>query len=176
MLNVLHKWRRYEEKIEDSKYTILGPNDLWQFYTGVAGIYRGGGNSSDSKILRASGPRVKDVTIIYDPDHEIEMVVPNPSKGLSFASNVEKLSKNPIISGHVWVLPKGESLPEGLVFNIKDFTHPLLNVSRKMSLPEFTEKLRVLAGKLKPAKVKIEKGTGRIIEEYPGVLKKAEAS
>jgi hypothetical protein len=32
-----------------------------------------------------------------------------------------------------------------------------------------------LAAKLKPAKVKIEKGTGRIIEEFPGALKKAEA-
>ena len=66
-------------------------------------------------------------------------------------------------------------MPEGLVFNVKDFTHPLLNVSRRMSLAEFSEKLKVLAGKLKPAKVKIEKGTGRIIEEYPGALKKAEA-
>ncbi|GAB2191808.1 hypothetical protein [Sessilibacter sp. MAH2] len=165
-----------KKKLEDSKYTILGPDDLWKFYTGLSGVYRGGGNSSDSKILRSSGPRAKDVTVIYDPDHEIEMVIPNPSKGLSFASNIEKLSKNPIISGHVWILPKGESLPEGLVFNVKDFAHPLLNVSRKMSLAEFSEKLRVLAGKLKPTRVKIEKGTGRIIEEYPGALEKAEAS
>jgi hypothetical protein len=79
-----------KKKLEDSKYTILGPNDLWQFYSGVAGIYRGGGNSLDSKILRASGPRAKDVTIIYDSEQEIEMVIPNPSKGLSFASNIEK--------------------------------------------------------------------------------------
>jgi hypothetical protein len=124
--------------------------------------------------LRANGPRVKDITVIYDPEHEIEMVIPNPSKGLSFASNIQKLSKNPIISGHVWVLPKGESLPDGLVFNVKDFTHPLLNVSRRMSLAEFTDKLRVLSTKLKPAKIKIEKGTGRIIEELPGALTKAE--
>ncbi len=65
-------------------------------------------------------------------------------------------------------------MPDGLVFNVKDFSHPLLNVSRKMSLVEFTEKLRVLSSKLKPARVKIEKGTGRIIEEYPGALTKAE--
>jgi hypothetical protein len=43
-----------------------------------------------------------------------------------------------------------------------------------MSLSEFTEKLKVLARKFKSAKVKIEKGTGRITEEYPGTLKKAE--
>ncbi|WHI45383.1 hypothetical protein ACJJIW_08880 [Microbulbifer sp. JMSA004] len=164
-----------KKKLEDSKYTILGPDDLWKFYNGVAGIYRGGGNTLDSKIVRASGPRVKDITVIHDPDHEIEMVIPNPSKGLSFASNIKKLSKNPVISGYVWVLPRGECLPEGLVFNVKDFTHPLLNVSRKMSLAEFTEKLKVLASKLKSTKVKIEKGTGRIIEEFPGALKKAEA-
>jgi hypothetical protein len=97
----------------DSKYTILVPNDLWKFYTGIAGIYRGGGNGSDSKILRASGPRARDITIVYDPDHEIEMVIPNPSKGLSFASNIKKLSKNPIISGHVWVLQKGKVYLKG---------------------------------------------------------------
>lgn len=28
--------------------------------------------------------------------HELEMVIPNSSKGLSFSSNVEKLSKDPI--------------------------------------------------------------------------------
>lgn len=110
-----------KRKLEDSKYTILGPNDLWKFYAGVTGIYRGGGNSSDSKILRARGPRTKDVNIVFDADHQLEMVVPSPTKGLSFASNIEKLSKDPIISGHVWVLPKGENLPEGLVFNVKDF-------------------------------------------------------
>jgi hypothetical protein len=159
-------------KIEDSKYTVLNPNQIWNFYSSQSGIYRGGGNTQDPKIVRANGPRTRDVTVIYDPEHEIEMVVPNSSKGLSFASNIEKLASNPVISGHVWVLPKGETLPEGLVFNVKDFSHPLLNVSRKMSLSEFSEKLRVLSAKLKPAKVKIEKGTGKIIEDLPGVLSK----
>ncbi len=132
-----------KEKVEDSKYTVLGPDDLWKFYSSLAGLFRGGGNTTNPKILRANGPRTKDVTIVYDSDHEIEMVIPNPSKGLSFAGNIEKLSKDPIISGQVWVLPFGRSLPEGLVFNVKDETHPLLNVSRRMSLPEFTAKLRV---------------------------------
>ncbi|GAA6167381.1 hypothetical protein [Sessilibacter corallicola] len=163
-----------KSKLEDSKYTILKPDEVWQFYSTVAGIYRGGGNSSSSKIVRANGPRVKDVNVIYDPDYQLEVVIPNPSKGLSFASNIQKLANNPVISGHVWILPKGESLPEGLVFNVKDYEHPLLNVSRKMSLIEFTEKLKVLSNKLKPARIKIEKGTGRIIEEYPGALRKAE--
>lgn len=164
-----------KRKLEDSKYTVLTPNDLWKFYSSVVGIYRGGGNTQSPKLLRANGPRARDVTIVYDPDHEIDMVVPDSSKGLSFASNIEKLSKNPTISGHVWVLPKGESLPEGLVFNVKDYTHPLLNVSRRMSLSEFTEKLVVLSSKLRPAQIKIEKGTGRIIEQIPGALKQAEA-
>lgn len=161
-------------RLEDSKYTTLGPDKIWKFYSDLAGLYRGGGNSNSPKILRADGPRAKDVTIIFDSNHEIEMVIPNPSKGLSFSSNIQKLANNPVISGHVWVLPKGESLPEGLVFNVKDKNHPLLNVSRKMSLSEFTEKLKVLSTKLEQTHIKIEKGTGRIIETRPNVLKKAE--
>jgi hypothetical protein len=39
-----------------------------------------------------------------------------------------------------------------------------------MSLAEFTEKLKVLSSRMKSANVQIEKGTGRIIEDYPGAL------
>lgn len=103
------------------------------------------------------------------------MAIPDSTKGLSFADNIPKLSKNPTISGHVWVLPKGVTLPEGLVFNVNDKDHPLLNVGRRMSLAECIEKLKVLSSKMCYAKVRIQKGTGRIIEEYPGALKDAEA-
>jgi hypothetical protein len=110
------------------------------------------------------------VTIIYDTDQEIEVVVPDPTKGISFSDNVQRLSQNPIISGHVWILPQTETLPEGLVFNVRDRVHPLLNVGRRMSLVEFVEKLRVLSVKMKYANVRIEKGTGRILEDRPGAL------
>ncbi|WP_215396142.1 hypothetical protein [Rheinheimera oceanensis] len=151
-------------RIEDGKYTTLGPQELWAFYRGLSGLYRGAGSSGSPKLVRANGPRSKDVTIVYDAEHEIEMVLPDRTKGLSFASSVEKLAKTPIISGHVWLLPKGTMLPEGLIFNVKDKDHPLLNVSRKMSVSEFTEKLLVLSGKMVAANISVEKGTGKLVQ------------
>lgn len=165
------KYRR----IEEGKYTVLEPVELWQFYFGNAGLYRGGGSTSNPKLIRANGPRARDIKILYDAEQEIDMVIPDPTKGLSFANNIQKLSKNPTISGRVWMLPKGQTLPEGLIFNVKTKDHPLLNVGRRMSLAEFIEKLKVLSAKMVYTRVRIEKVTGRIIEEYPGALRKAEA-
>lgn len=162
-------------RIEEGRYTVLKPEELWQFYSGNVGLYRGGGNTREPKLVRANGPRASDIVIVYDAEQEIDMVIPDPTRGISFSSNIQKLSKNPIISGQVWLLPKGESLPEGLVFNVKVKDHPLLNVNRRMSLAEFIEKVMVLSSKMRNTGVRIEKGTGRIIEEYPGALKKAEA-
>lgn len=157
-------------RLENAKYTVLRPEELWCFYAGVCGLYRGGGASQGPKLIRATGPRSRDVRIVYDPDQEIEVVIPDPTKGISFSDNVQKLSRDPVISGHVWVLPRSETLPEGLVFNVKDREHPLLNVYRRMSVVEFVEKLRVLSTKMRYANVKIEKGTGHIIEDRPGAL------
>jgi hypothetical protein len=159
-----------KHRLEEAKYTVLRPEDLWHFYLGAGALYRGGGGLLGPKILRANGPRAHDVTVIYDHDQEIEVVVPDATKGLSFADSIQKLSKRPTISGHVWVLPRSETLPEGLVFNVKERDHPLLNVGRRMSLAEFAEKLRVLSGKMQYARVRIEKGTGRIVEDVPGAM------
>ncbi len=38
-----------KKKVEDSKYTVLGPDDLWKFYASLAGLYRGGGNTTNPK-------------------------------------------------------------------------------------------------------------------------------
>ena len=157
-------------RLEAAKYTVLRPEDLWHFYLGAAALYRGGGGLLGPKLLRANGPRTQDVTVIFDADQEIEVVVPDTTKGLSFSDSVQKLSQRPTISGHVWMLPRTESLPEGLVFNVKERDHPLLNVGRRMSLVEFAEKLRVLSGKMQYARVRIEKGTGRIVEDVPGAM------
>jgi hypothetical protein len=158
------------QRLEDAKYTVLGPDELWAFYAGAPGIYRGGGNSSTAKLVRPDSPRSRDITVIFDPEHEIQMVIPDRTKGLSFSDSIAKLARPPIISGHVWMLPRSVALPEGLVFNVKDRDHPLLNVAHPMALVELTEKLKVLSTRMKYTHVQIEKATGRILEDHPGAL------
>jgi hypothetical protein len=122
------------------------------------------------KIVRADGPRRKDLDVRLDPDTGLEMVYPNAMKGLSFSDSVETLAKKSL-EGDVWVIPKGSRIPGGLVFNIKDKDHPLLNVSRLMSVLELTALLTELAAMMKPCGVKIDK-FGRMVEKYPGALSK----
>lgn len=97
--------------------------------------------------------------IITDPSTGLEVVQPCSSKGMSFADSIDALSKKKI-EGKVWVLARGTPLPDGLVFNVREFDHPLLNVSRTMSVLELTCLLTVLAART-------------VIEEEPGALKRA---
>ena len=57
------------------------------------------------------------------------------------------------------------------MFNVKDYDHPLLNVSEPMSVIQLTALLTELASMMKPCDVKIDR-FGKIIENYPGALKK----
>ncbi|HFD32441.1 MAG TPA: hypothetical protein ENJ28_07055 [Gammaproteobacteria bacterium] len=66
---------------------------------------------------------------------------------------------------------KGKEIPGNLVFNIKDLDHPLLNVSKKMSVMDMTALLTKLADLMEPCDVKIGEN-GKIIEKYPGALSK----
>lgn len=66
---------------------------------------------------------------------------------------------------------RGSRIPKGLVFNVKDYDHPLLNVSEPMSVIQLTALLTELASMMKPCDVKIDR-FGKIIENYPGALKK----
>ena len=56
-------------------------------------------------------------------------------------------------------------------FSGKDLDHPLLNVSRPMTVLDMTALLTKLAELMEPCDVKIGKH-GEIIEKYPGALQK----
>lgn len=152
------------------KFTVIGPDEIWKLYSDLHGIFRGGGNSTIPKIVRADGPRRADLDVRVDPKTKLEMVYPNVTKGLSFADSVQTLATK-AIEGHVWIIPMGTRIPNGLVFNVKDYDHPLLNVSEPMSVAQLTELLTELASMMKPCDVKIDR-FGKIIESYPGALKK----
>lgn len=152
------------------QFTTIGPDEIWKIYSNLHGIFRGGGNTKIPKIVRADGPRRKDLDIRLDPRTGLEMVYPNPVKGLSFSDSVETLARKSL-EGQVWVIPKGTKIPSGLVFNIKDKDHPLLNVSKSMSVLELTALLTELASLMKPCDVKIDRN-GKIVEQYPGALSK----
>lgn len=64
-------------------------------------------------------------------------------------------------------LPKAAVLPEGLAFHVKEIDHPLLNVSRTLSVLDMTVRLTQLADMMVACQVKIDR-TGSIIEQVPG--------
>ena len=156
--------------LKKGHFTTVGPEEIWKLYSSLHGIFRGGGNTKAPKIVRADGPRRKDLDIRVDPDTGLEMVYPNQTKGLSFADSVETLARKEL-EGQVWVIPRGKKIPGDLVFNIKDLDHPLLNVSRPMTVLDMTALLTKLAELMEPCDVKIGKH-GEIIEKYPGALQK----
>lgn len=152
------------------QFTTIGPDEIWKIYNNLHGIFRGGGNSTSPKIVRADGPRRKDLDVRIDPNTGLEMFYPNSIKGLSFSDSIDALAKKSL-EGQVWVIPKGSKIPGGLVFNIKDKDHPLLNVARPMSVLDLTALLTEAAALMKPCKIKIDRN-GKIIEESPGALSK----
>jgi len=154
------------------QYTTFGPDEIWTLYNNLHGIFRGGGNTSSPKLTRAAGLRKTDLRIVYDPIKKQEMVHPDKTKGLSFADSIETLADKKL-EGWVWRIPKGKTLPKDLTFNVKDFNHPLLNVSRIMSVSDMTELLVELAKLMEPCYVKIGK-MGNIIEKHPGALVKVQ--
>ncbi len=156
--------------LKKGQFTTIGPDEIWKIYNNLHGIFRGGGNTKSPKIVRADGPRRKDLDVRIDPNSGLEMVYPNATKGLSFSNSIETLA-NKSLEGQVWVIPKGSKIPGNLVFNIKDKDHPLLNVSKSMSILELTALLTELASLMKPCDVKIDRH-GKIVEKYPGALSK----
>jgi len=156
--------------LKKGQFTTVGPDEIWKIYNNLHGIFRSGGNTSAPKIVRADGPRRKDLDIRIDPNTGLETVYPNKIKGLSFADSVETLAEKEL-EGQVWVIPKGTKIPGDLVFNIKDYDHPLLNVSKPMSVLDLTALLTQLASLMQPCDVKIGRH-GKVIEKYPGALSK----
>jgi len=126
--------------IDQDIWLELGPSDIWKHYNNLNYIIRGSGNSTSAKLDKY---RQRDLSIEYNTTGEV-IICPSPTKGISFATTLERLESIPI-RGYVWKLPKNSRIPEGLIFNVKDKDHPLLNVSRKMSENEFLIKLKDLS-------------------------------
>jgi len=157
-------------QLQSGRFTTIGPDQIWKVYCNLHGIFRGGGGSGSPKIIRADGPRRKDLDIRVDADTGLEMVYPNVTKGLSFSDSVEALARKSL-EGQVWVIPKGTRIPAVLVFNVKERDHPLLNVSKPVTVIELTAILTELAALMRPCDLKIDR-YGKIIEKYPGALAK----
>lgn len=156
--------------LKKGQFTTIGPEEIWKLYNNLHGIFRSGGNTKSPKIVRADGPRKKDLDIRIDPLTGLETVYPNKTKGISFADSIEVLAEKEL-EGQVWIIPKDTKIPGDLVFNVKDFDHPLLNVSKPMTVLELTALLTQLASLMQPCDVKIGRH-GKIIEKYPGALSK----
>src|SRR5579872_4873081 len=86
---------------------------------------------------------------------KMEMVLPDPHKGLSFADSIERLRAIPI-RGVVWKLPKGKILPSGLLINYRTKDHPLINVARRMSDMDLMLKLKALSEMMERTEVTIK--------------------
>jgi hypothetical protein len=142
--------------------TIPG-DSLWRVYTedkAPQGLYRGGGTATTPNTFKKDGGKERprrpiDFRIVFDPATNKEMVFPDPTRGLSFSSTVDRL-KGIGIRGTVWRLPREARLPKGLVVNYNDITHPLINVAYKMTVDD-------LIGFLKELESLMEK-TGVIIK------------
>ncbi len=141
-------------KSDKDLYTQVMPADLWKVYSSLDALFRGGGNASSSRLFGPKGVRASDFYIVNDAEEQMEMVLPDKTKGLSFSSSIERLQGIPI-KGTVWKLPKGTQLPKGLVVNYKTKDHPLINVEYKMSVLDLMAKLKVLASMLTKTEVKI---------------------
>lgn len=140
---------------QDDLFTTIAPEDLWRVYTDIAGIFRGGGNASGPRLVGPKGPRSSDFTIVYDLAEGLEVAIPDTRKGLSFSDSVERLQRIPI-RGAVWRLPRGSTIPAGLIFHYQTRDHPLLNVSRRMPVVELTAKLLLLSKQLVPTAARIK--------------------
>lgn len=136
-------------------YTSLPPDEVWQVYSNVEALFRGGGSMTSAKLLHQHGPRANDFTIVYDTIEQMEMVIQASNKGLSFSDSVERLKQIPI-RGVVWRLPKGKILPKGLIINYLTKDHPLINVEHRMSVMDLMLKLKALAEMMERTEVIIK--------------------
>lgn len=142
-------------KIGNDLYTEVSPDEIWKLYSHLNGIFSGSGNTTNAKLI-PKGPRARDFDIRYDDNEKMEMVYPNPTKGLSFSDSIERLRNIPI-KGVVWILPKNTEIPKGLVINYKNngTDHPLFNVGEPMSVTDLMLKLKYVASKMKSTNERI---------------------
>jgi len=146
--------------IDNELWIELDNSSLWNSISGLSIVLRGGGNATNPKLHKSGRLRVDDV-VIRQNKNGIDYIFPNPTKGISFSTTIDRIASTPI-RGIVWKLPKNTLLPEGLVFNLKskENDHPLLNASREMPLAEFIDKLNFLASKMIKTNHKVLKKGG----------------
>lgn len=150
-----------KRKIDNELWLELDNDSLWKGISGLSIAYNGGGNSTHPKLhvkpspLKPHGFKPDDLKITPNSDG-VPMVYPKPTIGISFSTTIERIERLRI-KGVVWKLPKGTLLPDGLVFNLEasDKDHPLLNVSKEMSLADFIAKLDELAKMMTKTNYKI---------------------
>ncbi|BBM02393.1 hypothetical protein [Microbulbifer sp. GL-2] len=155
------------EILRKGKYTTVGPEDIWKVYNEIHGIFRGSGNTTTPKIDKM---RPSDLTVVTNPETGEKMVIPDGTKGISFADSIDSLATKKV-EGQVWIIPNGKKIPDGLVFNIKDIDHPLLNVSEPISEDSFRGLIADLVKIMEPCGVKIAKG-GKVVGQYLGSMPK----
>jgi hypothetical protein len=142
-------------------YIQIDREDIWDVYTKAnapQGLYRGGGNEASPKMYKsengAESVRPADFKILFDKTLGEYVVYPDVTKGLSFSNSLQRLKDLPI-RGKVWRLPRDKTLPEDLVINYNSIDHPLVNVKKKMTVPELVEKLKELEKMMEYTGVKI---------------------
>ncbi len=143
-------------------YIQIEHDNVWQMYTEQiakdGGLLRGGGNVSSAKMYKSEDGketvRPADFKIDFVKEEGKYYVYPDPTKGLSFSSSIQRLRDIPI-PGRVWLLPRDSKLPTGLIINYKTIDHPLLNVKEKMSMDALIAKLKEVEAMMKNTGMKI---------------------
>ncbi len=129
-------------------YTTASPEDFWIEVINSP-IYRSSQSRNNPKFLSRRVLRKSDFKIATDPFTEDRLILPDYTRGLSFADSIETL-RNKKVRGkfifrgqYAWKISIG-ALPHGLVVNYQDKTHPLINVRIPMKESEFIEKINHL--------------------------------
>ncbi len=132
-------------------FTVVPPENLWVEFKESEGIFRCGRSTHPAlKNLRLG----KDLTFAVDPFAQEKLIVPNNCYGISFADSLATLKSQPV-RGVAWIFPRGQTLPDGLVFNYRDKWHPLLNVSRPMTESKLLQTLNRLADMMRCTNMKV---------------------
>lgn len=134
-------------------YTLISPEDLWKHFPSGR-VFKGGGNQSEAKMVSSKGLRLVDFDIVRDSETGVETVLPNPKKGLSMSTSVERLARLKI-EGVVWELVFPDTLPAGLVVNFDAPDHPLINVAQPTPVPMVIHLLTALGRSMKNTGVRI---------------------
>ena len=143
---------------DEDWYISLEGASIWDVYDSLSGIFRGGGNQTSPKLVKQSGLRERDFTFWTDEKTGTKYVLPDVRTGLSFSDSIERLAnlRPRPLRGYVWKIPKGTAFPSGLCVNYdkREVDHPMVGPAYRMTVDEFTAKLKLLAGSMVPTNKK----------------------